>query len=90
MNEDRNRANTGTGAFILKALGIVLIFIFLINTVVLLFVYNKIEGMEQGSGSSVQQDMDDLNRSGSKDLKRLQKQFEALEKADTANDTRQK
>lgn len=88
MNEDSNKVNTGTGAFVLKALGLVLIFIFLINTVVLLFVYNKIEGMEQGSGGSTQQDMDALNRSGSKDLKRLQKQFEAMEKADTKDDIR--
>lgn len=88
MNEDRNKVNTGTGAFVLKALGLVLIFIFLINTVVLLFVYNKIEGMEQGSGDSTQQDIDALDRSGSKDLKRLQKQFEAMEKADTKDDTR--
>lgn len=68
----------------------VFIIIFLINTVVLIFVYNKVQSLEEMRTVELNRDLDDLNKVKRKDIKELREELKELEKAGTNTDIKSK
>ena len=70
------------------AVCVVLALIFIINTVALLFVANKVINMDAAQSQALEKDLEELEQP--KRVEEIRKELEALEKADTKSDTTQK
>lgn len=62
----------------------VFIIIFLVNTVVMIIVYSKMQSLEEKRSAALSQDLDALSKTKRKDIKELKEELMELEKAGTA------